>query len=227
VYLNEKKNIYEVLIKLNYGSSKFISWISSVPGHPCNVLFVIMVHKEKKVGKHRCSAWVHVLSFIDVRLDIFLAGNVRILIFLIFCVMYRTVGSELVVVHVLEDSIASILWVEDGSSVCVWNVGTNLQFCVVSQFRGSILLCGYHALSVWGYSGQSLRMPKIRTEWNCAYISACALTQTSRDLDFFILSKCEGVASVTCWVRYHLFYWNKVDCCFACASFCGQGTSIT
>jgi len=60
-----------------------------------------------------------VLSFIDVRLDIHLAGNVRIVILLIFWVMYRSVGSELVFVHVLEDSTASILWVEDGSSVCV------------------------------------------------------------------------------------------------------------
>lgn len=104
MYLSEKKkNIYEVLIKLNYESTKFVSWICSVPGHPCNILFVIMVLKEKKVGKHRCSAWVHVLSFIDVRSDIFLAGNVRIVIFLILLVMYRTVGSELVFVHVLED----------------------------------------------------------------------------------------------------------------------------
>jgi len=209
-----------------------MSWICSVPGHPCNILFVIMVCKEKKVGKHQCIAWVHVLSFIDVRLDIHLAGNVRIVILLIFWVMYRSVGSELVFVHVLEDSTASILWVEDGSSVCVWNVGTHLQFCVVSQFGGSILLCGYHALSIWRYSGQSLRMTKIRIEWNCAYISACALTQTSRNCDFFILSRC-GVASVTCWVRNHLFYWNKADCCFpghivfACASFCFQGTSVT
>jgi len=192
-----------------------------------------MVRKEKKVGKHQCSTWVHVLSFIDVRSDIFLAGNVRIVIFLIFWVMYRIVGYELVFVHVSEDSIASILWVEDGSRLCVWNVGTHLQFCVVSQFRGSLLLCGYHALSVWGYSDQSFRMTKIRIEWNCAYISACALTQTSRDLDFFILSRSEGLASVTCWVRNHLFYWNKADCCFpghivfACTSFWGRGTSIT
>jgi hypothetical protein len=33
--------------------------------------------------------------------------------------MYRTVGSELVVAHVLEDPTASVFWVEDGGSVCV------------------------------------------------------------------------------------------------------------
>jgi hypothetical protein len=54
-----------------------------------------------------------------MRSDVFLAGNVRIVIFIIFWVMYGTVGSELMVAHVLEDPMASILWVEDRSSVCV------------------------------------------------------------------------------------------------------------
>jgi len=78
-----------------------------------------MVHKEKQVGKHWCSACVYVLSFVDMRSDIFLAGNVRIVIFLIFWVMYGTVDSELMVASVLEDPMASILGVEDRSGVCV------------------------------------------------------------------------------------------------------------
>ena len=57
------------------------------------------------------------MSFIDMRSDILLAGNVRIVIFLIFWVMYRTIGSEFVVADILEDPTASILWVEVRSSV--------------------------------------------------------------------------------------------------------------
>jgi len=51
-----------------------------------------------------------------MRSDIFLAGNVRIVI---FWVMYGTVDSELMVASVLEDPMVSILWVEDRSGVCV------------------------------------------------------------------------------------------------------------
>jgi len=67
--------------------------------------------------------------------DIFLAGNVRIVIFFIFWVMYRTVGSELRVAHVLEDPTASILWVEVRSSVCLkcWSPPTYL--CCDSTHR--------------------------------------------------------------------------------------------
>ena len=122
-----------------------------------NILFVIMVHKEKKVGKHCYSTWVHVLSFIDMRSDIILAGNVRIVIFLIFWVMYRTIGSEFVVADILEDPTASTLWVEVRSSVSdmleptyssvLWLNSEAASCCVGTM----CCLSGDTATSPWGW----------------------------------------------------------------------------